>query len=155
MSVARSGVIGEWHLDFTNSLEHAEFDPRPRSRQAVVPLGPPLGHAGLEAVGPVGGLVGMLGGLGGFFLPPMFAYTKDWFGFPSSTFFVIFVLTAVCALWMHWTVVHMLNQGSPQLADYFEPPPAHNPDLMDPAPDDRTTASARQDTNKETTEARA
>ncbi len=37
-----------------------------------------------RAVGPVGGLVGMLGGLGGFFLPPMFAYTKDWFGFPSS-----------------------------------------------------------------------
>ena len=66
-----------------------------------------------KAVGPVGGLVGMLGGLGGFFLPPMFAYTKDWFGFPSSTFFVIFVLTALCALWMHWTVVHMLHQGSP------------------------------------------
>ena len=93
-----------------------------------------------RAVGPVGGLVGMLGGLGGFFLPPMFAYTKDWFGFPSSTFFVIFVLTAVCALWMHWTVVHMLHEGSPQLADYFEPPPAHNPDLLGPAADDRTTA---------------
>ena len=120
-----------------------------------------------RAVGPVGGLVGMLGGLGGFFLPPMFAYTKDWFGFPSSTFFVIFVLTAVCALWMHWTVVHMLHQGSPQLADYFEPPPAHNPDLLDPAPHNRTTAdlahasatgsanSSTNDSTKETTEARA
>jgi len=110
------------------------------------------------AVGPVGGLVGMLGGLGGFFLPPMFAYTKDWFGFPSSTFFVIFVLTAVCALWMHWTVVHMLHQGSPQLADYFEPPPAHNPDLLDPAPADRTTAElahASATGAKNETEARA
>ncbi len=115
------------------------------------------------AVGPVGGLVGMLGGLGGFLLPPMFAYTKDWFGFPSSTFFVIFVLTAVCALWMHWTVVHMLHQGSPQLADYFEPPPPHNPDLLDPSPDDRTTADlahasatgSTKGSTKETTEARA
>src|SRR5262245_33729010 len=34
------GRYNEWHLDFTNSLEHAEFDLRPRSRQAVVPLGP-------------------------------------------------------------------------------------------------------------------
>jgi NNP family nitrate/nitrite transporter-like MFS transporter len=40
-----------------------------------------------DNVGSVGGLVGMLGGLGGFFLPPMFAYTKAWTGFPSSTFF--------------------------------------------------------------------
>ncbi|MDN5796869.1 MAG: MFS transporter [Intrasporangium sp.] len=80
-------------------------------------------------VGPVGGLVGMLGGLGGFFLPPLFAYTKEWSGFPSSTFFVIFLLTLGCALWMHWTVVHMLHEGSPDLSDYFEPPPAHNPEI--------------------------
>ena len=55
--------------------------------------------------GAVGGLVGMLGGLGGFFLPPLFAYTKAWSGFPSSTFFVLFLLTAACSVWMHWTVV--------------------------------------------------
>lgn len=84
-------------------------------------------------VGPVGGLVGMLGGLGGFALPPLFAYTKDWFGFPSSTFFVLFLLTAACAIWMHWTVVHMLHRGSPDLQDYFEPPPPFNPDHL-PAP---------------------
>ena len=45
-----------------------------------------------DNVGAVGGLVGMLGGLGGFFLPPLFAYTKAWSGFPSSTFFVLFLL---------------------------------------------------------------
>jgi NNP family nitrate/nitrite transporter-like MFS transporter len=84
------------------------------------------------AVGPVGGLVGMLGGLGGFFLPPLFAYTKDWSGFPSSTFFVLFLLTLACAFWMHWTVVHMLHEGSPHLSDYFEPPPGHNPELVGP-----------------------
>jgi NNP family nitrate/nitrite transporter-like MFS transporter len=47
-----------------------------------------------DNVGSVGGLVGMLGGLGGFFLPPLFAYTKAVVGFPSSTFFVLFLLTA-------------------------------------------------------------
>lgn len=73
-------------------------------------------------VGAVGGLVGMLGGLGGFFLPPLFAYTKSWFGFPSSTFFVLFVLTATCAVWMHWTVVQMLHQESPELARHMESP---------------------------------
>ncbi len=75
-----------------------------------------------DNVGSVGGLVGMLGGLGGFFLPPLFAYTKAWSGFPTSTFFVIFILTAICALWMHWTVVHMLHHESPDLARHLETP---------------------------------
>ncbi len=75
-----------------------------------------------DNVGAVGGLVGMLGGLGGFFLPPLFAYTKAWSGFPSSTFFVLFALAAVCLLWMHWTVVHMLHTGSPELARHIERP---------------------------------
>ena len=75
-----------------------------------------------DDVGAVGGLVGMLGGLGGFFLPPLFAYSQRWTGFPSSTFFVLFLLTAACALWMHVTVVRMLHHESPQLATYLESP---------------------------------
>jgi NNP family nitrate/nitrite transporter-like MFS transporter len=73
-----------------------------------------------DNVGSVGGLVGMLGGLGGFFLPPLFAYSKQWTGFPSSTFFCLFLLTLGCAVWMHATVVHMLHHGSPELADHFD-----------------------------------
>ena len=76
-------------------------------------------------VGPVGGLVGMLGGLGGFVLPPLFAYTKVWTGFPTSTFFVLFLLVAVCLLWMHLTVVRMLHERSPEVADKLDEPAPH------------------------------
>lgn len=75
-------------------------------------------------VGPVGGLVGTFGGLGGFALPPLFAYTKEWSGFPTSTFFILFLLTVVCAAWMHLTVVRMLDREAPQLARRLESPTA-------------------------------
>jgi NNP family nitrate/nitrite transporter-like MFS transporter len=67
-------------------------------------------------VGAVGGLVGSLGALGGFFLPPMFAYAQRYTGMPQSTFFVLFVVTAIAAVWMHWTIHQMLHRASPELA---------------------------------------
>ena len=75
-----------------------------------------------DNVGSVGGLVGMLGGLGGFFLPPLFAYTKTWSGFPTSTFFCIFILVAICGLWMHVTIVKMLHEKAPDLAGSIDRP---------------------------------
>lgn len=71
-------------------------------------------------VGAVGGLVGSLGALGGFFLPPLFAYATAWTGAPQATFGVLFVTTLIGALWMHATVVHMLHSASPELANKFE-----------------------------------
>jgi NNP family nitrate/nitrite transporter-like MFS transporter len=58
-------------------------------------------------VGAVGGLVGLLGALGGFFLPPTFAYAQAGTGIPQMTFAVLFVLTAVSFTWLHWAVVRM------------------------------------------------
>ncbi len=67
-------------------------------------------------VGAVGGLVGMLGALGGFFLPPVFAAVTEWTWIPQSTFFVLFLVVAGSFVWMHLTVLSLLQKASPQLA---------------------------------------
>lgn len=71
-------------------------------------------------VGAVGGLVGSLGALGGFFLPPMFAYAAAFSGMPQATFFVVFLVTLIAALWMHFSVVSMLHRASPDLKGKIE-----------------------------------
>ncbi len=83
-------------------------------------------------VGAVGGLVGSLGALGGFFLPPMFAYATAWTGLPQMTFFVVFVVTAIAMIWMHITVVSILHKASPELANKFEH--SHDASVADEAP---------------------
>ena len=73
-------------------------------------------------VGAVGGLVGTLGALGGFILPPLFAYTQSWTSLPQSTFFILFLITLTCAIWMHLTVHRMLHAHSPDLHNEIEQP---------------------------------
>ncbi|MCC7007955.1 MAG: NarK/NasA family nitrate transporter [Acidobacteria bacterium] len=73
-------------------------------------------------VGAVGGLVGLIGALGGFFLPPFFAYSYSLAGIPQTTFFILLVVTAASFIWMHWTVLGILRSASPELEHKFESP---------------------------------
>lgn len=56
-------------------------------------------------VGAVGGLVGMLGGLGGFFLPPLFAWAQRSFGHHEATFGVLLALVIISATWMQLAII--------------------------------------------------
>lgn len=96
-----------------------------------------------DNVGSVGGLVGMLGGLGGFFLPPMFAYAKMFTGMPNSTFAILFVLTALSLVWMHWTIHRMLHVASPHLGDAIEVPASPTPDHDPSVPPTSRTQETR------------
>jgi MFS transporter, NNP family, nitrate/nitrite transporter len=71
-------------------------------------------------VGAVGGLVGLLGALGGFFLPPLFAYAYKASGIPQTTFVILFLVTLVSFVWLHWVVYRLLHQATPHLRNQFE-----------------------------------
>lgn len=71
-------------------------------------------------VGAVGGLVGLLGALGGFFLPPMFAYVYEWTALPQTTFFILFLFTICSLIWLHITIMGILGQATPALKEEFE-----------------------------------
>jgi len=52
-------------------------------------------------VGVVGGMVGVIGGLGGFFCPILFGYLLEWTGLWTSSWMLMFFISAVCLIWMH------------------------------------------------------
>ncbi|RTH07541.1 nitrate transporter permease, partial [Thermus scotoductus] len=43
-----------------------------------------------------------------------------WTGLPQMTFFVLFLLTAISFLWMHLTVLQLLQQEAKHLRNDFE-----------------------------------
>ena len=61
-------------------------------------------------VGVVVGLVGSLAALGGFAMPPLFAYLKEWTGQPQSMFWVVFGLTVISLIWLHCVVLRIRRQ---------------------------------------------
>jgi NNP family nitrate/nitrite transporter-like MFS transporter len=61
-------------------------------------------------VGVVVGLVGSLAALGGFVMPPLFAYLQEWTGWPQSMFGVIFGITAISLIWLHCVVLRIRRQ---------------------------------------------
>ena len=73
-------------------------------------------------VGAAGGLVGLIGALGGFFLPPLFAYLSTWTGLPQTMFAVLLLITSAGFIWMHLTILKMLRVASPHLHNELEGP---------------------------------
>jgi NNP family nitrate/nitrite transporter-like MFS transporter len=75
-------------------------------------------------VGAVGGLVGTLGALGGFVLPPLFAYGQAFTHVPQTAFWILLLVTAGSFLWLHVTVLRIVRAAAPRVRNKFELPPA-------------------------------
>jgi NNP family nitrate/nitrite transporter-like MFS transporter len=60
-----------------------------------------------DEVGVVGGMVGVLGGLGGFVCPIIFGYLLDGTGLWTSCWVFMLVISGICFIWMHWTVMKL------------------------------------------------
>ncbi|MFV8365887.1 MFS transporter [Flavobacterium sp. XS1P27] len=71
-------------------------------------------------VGVVGGMVGMIGGLGGFFGPIIFSYLLTATGIWSSSWIFILLFSAICLIWMHYTVTKIMNEKQPDLSKVME-----------------------------------
>lgn len=71
-------------------------------------------------VGVVGGMVGMIGGLGGFFGPIIFSYLLTATGIWSSSWIFILLFSAICLIWMHFTVTKIMNEKQPDLSKVME-----------------------------------
>lgn len=71
-------------------------------------------------VGVVGGMVGLIGGLGGFFGPIIFSYLLNFTGLWTSSWLFIFVISSLCLLWMHNTIIKILRKKNPDFSREIE-----------------------------------
>jgi MFS transporter, NNP family, nitrate/nitrite transporter len=71
-------------------------------------------------VGVVGGMVGMIGGLGGFFGPIIFSYLLTSTGVWSSSWIFILLFSAICLVWMHYTITKIMNDKQPVLSKVID-----------------------------------
>jgi len=71
-------------------------------------------------VGVVGGMVGLIGGLGGFFGPIIFGYLLNYTGLWTSSWIFIFVVSVLCLLWMHRTIINAMRIKSPNFTREIE-----------------------------------
>lgn len=75
-----------------------------------------------ENIGVVSGIVGLAGGMGGFLLPIMFGALLDYTGVNSTAFMLLFGITLVSLIWMHYSGERAKDREMKQLelADVLE-----------------------------------
>ncbi len=73
-----------------------------------------------QEVGVVGGMVGVLGGLGGFFCPIIFGYLLEGTGLWTSCWMFMFLLSAICLIWMNKVIQRMMRKKQPELMKQIE-----------------------------------
>ncbi|KQO25015.1 MFS transporter [Flavobacterium sp. Leaf82] len=71
-------------------------------------------------VGVVGGMVGLIGGLGGFVGPIIFGYLLNYTGLWTSSWIFIFIISILCLLWMHRTIINVMRTKSPNFTRDIE-----------------------------------
>jgi NNP family nitrate/nitrite transporter-like MFS transporter len=68
----------------------------------------------------VGGIVGVIGGLGGWVGPILFGLMLNATGIWTTCWSFFCVIIVLCLAWMHWTITHMMNERSPDIARAIE-----------------------------------
>lgn len=71
-------------------------------------------------VGVVGGMVGLIGGLGGFLGPIIFGYLLNYTGLWTSSWIFIFLVSVLCLVWMHRTIIKAMRTKSPNFVRQIE-----------------------------------
>lgn len=71
-------------------------------------------------VGVVGGMVGLIGGLGGFLGPIIFGYLLNYTGLWTSSWIFIFLVSVLCLVWMHRTIITAMRSKSPDFTREIE-----------------------------------
>lgn len=73
-----------------------------------------------DEVGVVGGMVGVIGGLGGFVCPIIFGYLINISGLWTSSWILMFVISAICLIWLHKVVTKLMNSNLKSLSRKIE-----------------------------------
>ena len=95
-------------------------------------------------VGAVGGIVGLIGGLGGFVLPMAFGLLNDLTGIRQSCFMLLFAISAVALVWMHFAILRMEREAAAPVLEKLPALPEMQP-IHGPAQEGALRGGAIQD----------
>jgi NNP family nitrate/nitrite transporter-like MFS transporter len=65
-------------------------------------------------------MVGLIGGLGGFLGPIIFGYLLTYTGLWTSSWIFIFLVSVLCLVWMHRTIIKAMRTKSPNFVRQIE-----------------------------------